>query len=114
MPGLHLWKNLGRAGEPPHGWDVKDWLEDGDAAKLLEICCEIIPTEELPELALTLEQWAVRDLPSPDYLLGEVLSTTSRVLLAADTGIGKTRFSIAIGMRAAAGGPGRQSTRALH
>jgi hypothetical protein len=42
VPALHLWKNLGRAGEPPHGWDVKDWAETGaDPAKLLEICREI-------------------------------------------------------------------------
>jgi DNA polymerase I-like protein with 3'-5' exonuclease and polymerase domains len=42
VPALHLWKNLGHAGEPPHGWDVKDWLErGGDPLKLLDICREI-------------------------------------------------------------------------
>ena len=56
-----------------------------------------------PGLILTLAQWAVRDLPAPDYLLGEMLSTTTRMLLAADTGLGKTLFSIAAGMRIAAG-----------
>jgi hypothetical protein len=29
VPALVLWKDLGRSGEPPHGWDVKDWLELG-------------------------------------------------------------------------------------
>src|SRR5262249_1876984 len=42
VPALHLWKQLGRNGAPPHGWDVKDWCEaGGDPAKLLEICREI-------------------------------------------------------------------------
>ena len=42
VPALHLWKNLGRVDEPPHGWDVKDWCEaGGEVAKLPEICREI-------------------------------------------------------------------------
>jgi hypothetical protein len=45
VPALHLWKNLERNGEPPRGWDVKNWLEsNGDAAKLLDICQQI-PTD---------------------------------------------------------------------
>ena len=44
VPALHLWKNLGRAGEPPHGWDVKDWVAAGGVVvKLPEICREIPP-----------------------------------------------------------------------
>jgi hypothetical protein len=39
VPALVLWKDLGRTGEPPHGWDVKDWIaEGGRAARLQEIC----------------------------------------------------------------------------
>jgi AAA domain len=53
-------------------------------------------------LVLTLAEWAARDLPEADCLLGEILTTTTRALLAADTGIGKTIFSIAAGMRSAA------------
>ena len=56
-----------------------------------------------PKLVLSLADWAARDLPEPDCILGEVLSTTTRMLLAADTGIGKTLFSLAIGMRCALG-----------
>jgi hypothetical protein len=42
VPALHLWKNLGRDGEPPHGWDVKDWVEaGGEVAKLPDICRDI-------------------------------------------------------------------------
>jgi DNA polymerase I-like protein with 3'-5' exonuclease and polymerase domains len=45
VPARHLWKNLGRDGETPHGWDIKDWCEaGGEVAKLPEICREI-PTD---------------------------------------------------------------------
>jgi DNA polymerase len=71
----------------------------GAAPKSNNAAAAVLP----PGLTLTLEQWAARDLPVPDHLLGELLSTTSRMLLAADTGLGKTRFGIAIGMRIAAG-----------
>ncbi|WFU19413.1 AAA family ATPase [Bradyrhizobium sp. CB3481] len=54
---------------------------------------------------LTLDQWRDRDLPTPDYLLGDVLSTTSRAIMAAPTGLGKSNVAIAIGMRMAAGAP---------
>jgi DNA polymerase len=38
VPALRLWQNLRRAGEPPHGWDVKDWIEQGgNIADLVDI-----------------------------------------------------------------------------
>ncbi|SFJ53244.1 AAA family ATPase [Bradyrhizobium sp. Gha] len=52
---------------------------------------------------LTLAQWRERDLPTPDYLMSEVFSTTSRAILAGPTGLGKSNLAIAIGMRMAAG-----------
>jgi hypothetical protein len=52
---------------------------------------------------LTIDEWRDRDLLTPDYLLGEALSTTSRAIMAAPTGLGKTNFALAIGMRMAAG-----------
>jgi hypothetical protein len=57
VPAIHLWKNLGRSGEPPHGWDCKDWIEaGGDPARLLEICREV-PTERTE-----LDVWDAGDL----------------------------------------------------
>jgi hypothetical protein len=56
-----------------------------------------------PQRFLTLEQWRERDLPKPDYLLGEVFSTTSRGIMSAPTGLGKTNYALALGMRMAAG-----------
>jgi AAA domain len=51
---------------------------------------------------LTLSDWRGRDLPAPDLIMGYWLSTTTRVLLTAATGLGKTNFGIALGMRIAA------------
>jgi hypothetical protein len=51
----------------------------------------------------TLEQWRLRDLEQPDFIMGAILSTTSRTILAAKTGLGKSNFVIALGMRIAAG-----------
>jgi hypothetical protein len=54
---------------------------------------------------LRLEDWLKRDLPKPDYILGHWLTTTSRVLLTAPTGLGKTMFGIAASNTIAAGKP---------
>jgi RecA-family ATPase len=52
---------------------------------------------------LTIAEWLARDdLPDPDCLLGHWLSTTSRVLLVAPTGLGKTNFAMALGFAIAA------------
>ena len=52
---------------------------------------------------LTLNDWRNRDLPEPDFIMGNWLTSTSRVLLTAATGLGKTNFGLALGMRISAG-----------
>jgi RecA-family ATPase len=52
---------------------------------------------------LTFKEWRERKLPPLDMLLGHFMSTTSRILLAADTGLGKTNFCMALAAHAAAG-----------
>lgn len=111
---------------PEHG-DVIDWANALDAANVGETPerkHELI-LEQLGDLAKNARPWkpygataAVdnspnrsftaaeflkRDLPQADFLLGNLLSTTSRVLLFADTGIGKTTFGLALTMAAAHG-----------
>jgi hypothetical protein len=58
---------------------------------------QIAPTQikitSLPPL--TIDDWIARDLPQPDFLSGHWLSTTSRVLLSATTGLGKSNLGIA-------------------
>jgi len=45
----------------------------------------------------TVPFWINRDLAEPDRLLGDLLTTTSRVLLNGPTGIGKTSFGVGFG-----------------
>jgi RecA-family ATPase len=52
---------------------------------------------------LRLDEWLKRPLEPPTLVMGEWLSTTSRVMLYAPTGLGKTMFGIALGLRAASG-----------
>jgi hypothetical protein len=52
---------------------------------------------------LSIDAWLDRDLPQPERLVGEWLTTTSRVLLNAPTGLGKTNLVMAIAGHAAAG-----------
>jgi hypothetical protein len=56
-----------------------------------------------PSEFLTLEQWRNRELPPMDLLLGDPFHTTTRILLAAKTGLGKTNLGLAVAMRIAAG-----------
>lgn len=47
--------------------------------------------------------WSERSVPPRDNLMGEWLATTSRILLAGPTGVGKTNFILALAMALAAG-----------
>ena len=48
------------------------------------------------KIPLTTAAWMARDLPPPDYLMGELFSTTARIQLSADTGLGKSMFGLAV------------------
>jgi hypothetical protein len=48
-------------------------------------------------------RWLTRDIPKPDLLLGELLSTTCRVELVGPTGLGKTNILLAIAFAIADG-----------
>jgi hypothetical protein len=55
--------------------------------------------------ALSVAQWLERELPKPDFILGKWLTTTSRSMLYATTGIGKTMFALAMAAAMASGRP---------
>lgn len=50
---------------------------------------------DLTNVPLLIGEWLERDLPDPDFLVGQVLSTTSRIIINAETGLGKTNFVLA-------------------
>lgn len=56
------------------------------------------PHPDLSAVPLTPAAWLARQLPPPDHLMGELFSTTSRVLIAADTGLGKSMFALALAL----------------
>jgi hypothetical protein len=59
---------------------------------------------EMPNpLLFTVQHWLTRQLPPPDFLLGDLLSTTSRVMLIGPTGIGKSNFGLGISFAIASG-----------
>jgi AAA domain-containing protein len=80
---------------------VLKWLEEhkSDEAKEQE---QKEPGHILPPLSIA--EWRARmDLSNPDYLLGYWLTTTTRCLLTATTGLGKTNLAMGIALRVAAG-----------
>jgi hypothetical protein len=96
----------------PDGGDVVDWIANGGtvdglwefADKTAEELSEPLqeenpkPAEDNPDTptpALTLDEWLRRELPEPDRLLGDLLTTTCRVLIIGPTGLGKTMFGLA-------------------
>jgi hypothetical protein len=88
----------GHHAEPPPPAGPEDYgvhgaqCEQGEAAPI-----------DFRHIPLTMEQWLDRDLPAPDLIMGEWLTTTSRVLLNAPTGLGKTNFAMALGAHIAEG-----------
>jgi AAA domain len=66
-------------GEPP---PIGDWGEPHE-----------IPTLETRS-NLLLDSWLKLNLPAKDYLLGELLCTTSRWIIYGETGVGKTLFAL--------------------
>lgn len=70
-----------------------------DATDILQECVE----GSKLDLCLSLEDWLQRDIPPPDRLLGDLFTTTSRLIISAPTGLGKTNFTMAAGLAMAAG-----------
>lgn len=55
-----MWKDLGHAGEPPSGWDVKDWVEAGGDPKRLY---EIAEAEPVAAVVDPVDLWGHFDPP---------------------------------------------------
>jgi hypothetical protein len=89
------------------GYDWNDALIDGaDPAKLREAILgapEFKSSNPFATIPLTVQEWLDRTLDAPDPICGHMLSTTTRALLNAATGIGKTNFGLAIAGHIGAG-----------
>jgi RecA-family ATPase len=75
-------------------------MDKDNIAKLVENSNDKLDTANL---ILSLADWEARNIPPPDCISGSWLTTTSRVLLWAPTGIGKTMFSVGLLMAIGAG-----------
>jgi hypothetical protein len=95
----------------PSKGDVSDWLAGGGTREKLERLADAAQPFRTGNLAqktdprdrLGLDYWLSLDIPPPDFLLGEILSTTSRAEIIAPSGLGKTSFAMALGMAIADG-----------
>jgi hypothetical protein len=76
---------------------------EGTAMPKLEKCEPREDARAASRDDLLIASWMTAELPERDYLLGEVLSTTSRWLLVGETGIGKTLLSLEIAASIAKG-----------
>jgi KaiC/GvpD/RAD55 family RecA-like ATPase len=56
-----------------------------------------------PPPALTLAEWLKREISDPDFLLAEIISTSSRIMLVGPTGLGKTMLALAVAFAVARG-----------
>ena len=94
VPALHLWKNLGQAGEPPHGWDVKDWLEQwircgNDPTKLLDICREI-SADGTAFTFIDMSRWDLEPAPEQEWIVYNRVPRRECVLFSGEGGAGKS------------------------
>jgi hypothetical protein len=71
------------------------WVKDNSSGRASRRSTSSIP--------LAASEWLSRELPPAVPILGAWMTTTSRILLSADTGIGKTNVCMAIAGHAAAG-----------
>jgi len=99
-------KVLALPGLPEKG-DPFDWIEAGGAVKELWRLVEQADGGNAESSGgrqpLLLNEWLTRDLPEPDFLLGEFLSTTTRAIIVGPTGLGKTMFGLAVSISIASG-----------
>jgi hypothetical protein len=79
----------------------------------------LVDEQEKPRAALSVEEWLSRELPEPIFCLGSWLTTTTRALLYAPTGIGKSMLALAMAFAISGGNsllhwPGRRQMRVLY
>ena len=77
--------------------DWNDTLKEGGTDAVRTRYDNVIRLAPEPTPPLKLSEWLTRvDLKEPHKLLGSLLTTTCRVLIAGPTGLGKTLFGLAV------------------
>jgi hypothetical protein len=77
--------------------DWNDTLKQGGSEAVRERFDNVIRIAPEPAPPIKLSEWLARsDLKEPDKLLGSLLTTTCRVIVAGPTGLGKTLFGLAV------------------
>jgi RecA-family ATPase len=90
VPAEHLWKNLGRDGQPPHGWDVKDWLEaGGDPARLHDICREV-RADGTRLIYVNTSKWDFEPAPEQEWAVYNRIPLRQCVLFSGEGATGKS------------------------
>jgi hypothetical protein len=80
-----IWDNSGQQEDKPGEKPKHDW-----SAAVANLC-------------LSVTEWLDREIPAPDFLMGEVFHTESRAYVIGPTGLGKTNFAKALSTSIAAG-----------
>ena len=91
--------------------DIVNWMvkRPGDIKKLATICYKYQLDSFTPPISPisandnSAAAWRYMDIPPRDYIMGTVLCTTSRWMIYAPTGLGKTLFSLNLSAAMAAG-----------
>jgi hypothetical protein len=76
---------------------------EADAAAKVVNAAELAERGAELRALLSVYSWSERDIPEPDRLLGDLITTTTRVFLVGRTGLGKTLLGIAIAAGVASG-----------
>jgi DNA polymerase I len=90
LPARRLWEELKRGGEPPHGWDVKDWLDAGGDAGRLEAACREILVEGAKIAWLDIAKWDSEPTPELDWAVHNRVSSQQVFLFSGLGGTGKS------------------------
>jgi hypothetical protein len=89
-----------RQADPPPPTSLDDYGVHGAPDPAGAAAAQALDFGRIP---LTITEWLDRDLPAPDRIMGEWLTTTSRALVNAPTGLGKTNFAMALAASIAEG-----------
>jgi hypothetical protein len=91
------------AGAPPRTISAPMTIEQMVAAAVTKGYAKPPPEITFEGVPLAIQEWLDREIAPPGLLLGHILSTTSRSLMHAATGLGKTNFGLAVAGHIGAG-----------